>query len=100
MHAKREERARNPIKALWHRHRWNAKQRGIEVIWTYSQFYDFCERTGYLEAVKVGMTIERKNCLIGYRLSNCILLTHAANSEKGWSVDRWLKDKIAKRRSA
>lgn len=85
----RKWRAEHPIADAWQVHKWNAKQRGIPVEWTRDEFAEFCERTGYDQLRKDGMTIQRDDCLRGYSLANCPgLLPHGENSQIGATFDR------------
>lgn len=76
-------RERHPLLAAWHAHRWNAKQRGIPVIWTMEEFAAFCEETGYHLIRCDGWTIDRIDARLGYFIGNCQLLTLSENSAKG-----------------
>lgn len=90
-------RNRNPIRAIWLNHVRHAKDRGIAVEWTFDQFKVWCVEWKFLyrKQHKDG-TIHRKKCWLGYSMSNCVVLSHAENSKLGWSVERWLKEKIDK----
>lgn len=89
----REWRERHPMVDAWNNHRFNAKKRGIAVEWNYDEFKLFCEITGYHILRKNGLTIDRENCLLGYNLKNCQVLSHYDNSVKGSRIEKWIKQK-------
>ena len=76
-------RARHPVLAAWHVHKWNAKKRGIAVHWTLEEFAMFCTTSGYHLLRADGYEIDRKNHHEAYSLDNCQLLTKLANGAKG-----------------
>ena len=91
---RREKQARwrsaHPVASAWHTHRWNAKLRGIPVLWSREEFASFCFETGYHLLRLDGYSIDRIEHRKGYSLSNCRLLTALENSIKG-GFERWLK---------
>ncbi len=91
MHHMRAWRAKNPMAAAWQTHKQHAKKRGIPVVWTRAEFFEFCRRTSYHLTRKDGMTIERQDARLPYSLSNCTTLTFMENSTKGAQIDKWLK---------
>lgn len=85
----REWRNASPLRAAWHIHLWNAKQRGIPVVWSFWEFCEFCEVNDYVTAKKAGQTIHRLDHHEGYSADNCTMLSHEENSRLGYTVERW-----------
>lgn len=86
----RKWRKEQPIKAAWAIHKWNAKKRGILVLWDYYEFRLFCSWTGY-HLIKGETVIDRIDFQKGYSLENCRLLDRDWNSFRGTFIEKKLK---------
>jgi len=78
----REWREKFPLKAAFHRKKWNAKRRGIPFLLTYEDF---------VLVYVPGLTLDRNNCRNGYELGNVLPMSIHDNCSKGSTVDkkRW-----------
>jgi hypothetical protein len=77
-------RENHPILAAWHIHLWNAKQRGIEVLWDFDEFVRFCAETGYHILRKDGYQIHRRGDIGPYEYGRVSMV-------KG-EINRWAQD--------
>lgn len=92
--SQRDWRRKNPLSDCWRAHKWNAKKRGIPVVWSFEEFAVFCRRTNYLVLRREGMTIHREKCLEGYSTANCVLLHGSENKSIGATKDRWIHQRF------
>jgi hypothetical protein len=72
-------REKHPVKAAFHRKKWNAKIRGIQFELTFEEFSSVWAP---------GYVIDRKNALFGYIAGNIQKLPPLDNAIKGATIDK------------
>ncbi len=77
---KRAYRKKNRLRAYWHNHRTNAKQRGIPVIWDWAEFSEWAEEYSLLFNLAFGWEIHRIDFTQGYFGRNCVCLPAEINN--------------------
>lgn len=101
--AKRNYRAKYPMKAAYQNLRSNAKRRGKVFQITFEEFALFCRRTQYITykgKKKDSYSIDRPKNHLGYTLDNMQILTLSANSIKKVFIDYDWENRIVRHRPA
>ena len=81
---------------LYHRKKGHAKAKGKPFNWTYEEFKEFCEETGFIELKKkdpYNWTIDRIDELRGYEKGNVQVLRRSYNAIK---YQKWCESQMNK----
>ena len=89
--AQRRWRESHPVLSAWHVHISNAKRRGIQILWTFTEFAQFCEETGYHLLRKDGYQIHRHGDIGPYEYKRVSMVKSEINR---WAQDIYRKSRI------
>ncbi len=93
--AMRKWRERHPIMSAWHIHLASAKRRGIAVLWSFDEFFNFCTETGYHLLKADGFQMHRDGDVGPYAYGRVSLVPGEINRQlQDYYVERWRKHRL------